>query len=66
MRAPAPDLLDVFDRVHIARNDVASGRALITENALGVGRLDAALDVLDGLLGDLKERGLPAGTSVAA
>ena len=54
------DLRDLHDRVHAARNHVASGRALLGEDRLGVARLEVAIDVLDALLADLRWGGVPA------
>jgi hypothetical protein len=58
--ARALDLRELHDTVHVARNHAASARALISDNALGVARLDAAITMLDELLADLRWGGVPA------
>jgi hypothetical protein len=54
----ALSLTDVADRLHILRNDLASARALLPGDALGVARVNGALDVVDDLLRDLRAHGL--------
>jgi len=56
----AGGLRDVHDRLSILRRDLASVMALMTTGSLAGVRLEAAIDLLDGLLVDLERFGVAA------
>lgn len=59
MSEGALTIRDVHTAVHVARNQIASARALIRDDVLGVRCLDAAITILEALLRDLEHDGIP-------